>query len=83
MTKSLVTWGITLGRTRSIVATTTKTAATTALGISRYHFDRYAAMSANPVELAAALADPGQVFSLRLGYVPAGGSWEKADRHNA
>lgn len=81
MAKPLITWGMSFGRTRSIVATTSKTAAAKAFGISMYLFNLYASDTGNAAEIELATSEPGQVFARSNGGY--GRPWEKADGHYA
>lgn len=81
MAKPLTTWGVSFGRTHSIVATTSRTAAAKAFGISLYLFNLYASDTGNAAEIELATSEPGQVFA--RSNVNYGAPWEKADGHHA
>lgn len=72
-------YGITLGRSRSIVAARSMVEAAKAFDLSTYMARTYACETGNEKELELALGEPGQVFahSLREHSAP----WIKADRH--
>jgi len=63
MSRPYVVWGMNLGYSRQIVATTTKKAAREAFDkMSAHSFDLYASDTSNEQDIAVAMSEPGTVF---------------------
>lgn len=63
MAREMKVWSTSTGRSYKVVATTTKKAAAEAMKVSLYEFNLYASETDNPESNAAALSEPGTVFS--------------------
>ena len=74
----LKVWGVGwMGRSRRIVAATSKKRAAELVGTSLYHFNEYASETANRTEFELAMSKPGTVFEQRCEYSYSYSPWEE------